>query len=393
MSGRGLNNKNPGIKIPFLALPREGYTDETQSYCVTIPAGLEAKRLLVGYLLHLTKWFSWERDTEKRGVVVAQKWSKALNLPNLEECMGACCPETNSLLASLLRMQLEAKYAGNPTNMGSNVPDTSFGIDSSDITPEAQAKRINTLCYALTQLVDTLCGQYVRTAQAAGAAGGVVGTIVALIPGAEIIGGMIIVIATALSGVVAEACADKDARRELICYMNGKLRSQAVTFENFKQALDGFSGSTNADLIATALWWSLHDETNFAAFVKYLSDKFTSIGPDDAFCNGCSDCYSWEALVQTGTIISSGENWVEVQAVSVPAEGYNMIKYNWLFPDADLCCYCTAIEVTSGSWGASGTNFVKCDGSTIYNRTVIDEFFRSVEWYTTTEFTLKITFA
>ena len=101
--------KNPGIKRSFLPLPDT--LTGTQSYCITIPDGLDNKKVLLDLLTIATYWFNWERSEGTLGKQAADAWRDTLNLPELNMC---CCPEpTNRRYDS--DGNLEVSYDGGAT--------------------------------------------------------------------------------------------------------------------------------------------------------------------------------------------------------------------------------------------------------------------------------------
>ena len=101
--------KHPGIKRPYLSLPAS--LEGTQSFCVTIPDGLDNKLALIDLLGTATLWFNWERSLGTEGKQTADAWRDTLNLPELKMC---CCPEpTNRRFNS--DGQLEVSYDGGLT--------------------------------------------------------------------------------------------------------------------------------------------------------------------------------------------------------------------------------------------------------------------------------------
>lgn len=84
--------KNPGIKRSFLALPES--LIGTQSYCVTIPEGIENLRALIDLLTLATQWFNWERSDGTEAKQTADAWRDALQLPFLQPgCDNMALPE------------------------------------------------------------------------------------------------------------------------------------------------------------------------------------------------------------------------------------------------------------------------------------------------------------
>jgi len=86
MEHRREDRKNPGIKRNYLQLPST--VEGTQSYCVTIPGGVDNLRILHQILGLTTRWFNWERTDGEEGKVVADVWRDTLNLPLVQVDCG-----------------------------------------------------------------------------------------------------------------------------------------------------------------------------------------------------------------------------------------------------------------------------------------------------------------
>lgn len=102
--------KHPGIKRPYLSLPES--TDGTQSFCVTIPDGLDNKLVLIDLLGTATMWFNWDRSAGTEGKQTADAWRDALNLPELNMC--GCCPQPTNRRYNA-DGELEVSYDGGLT--------------------------------------------------------------------------------------------------------------------------------------------------------------------------------------------------------------------------------------------------------------------------------------
>lgn len=79
----------PGIKRPYLNLPES--LEGTECYCVTIPAGLSNKLVLIDILRTAIYWYNWDRSVGTEGKQAADAWKAALNLP--EGIQLCCCPD------------------------------------------------------------------------------------------------------------------------------------------------------------------------------------------------------------------------------------------------------------------------------------------------------------
>lgn len=75
-------------KLKGYTIPEEWLTEETQSFCIIIPAGEEYRRAAYSQLLSLGKWWQWKRDLEDpdstRAKETAEVWRLLFQMN--EEC-------------------------------------------------------------------------------------------------------------------------------------------------------------------------------------------------------------------------------------------------------------------------------------------------------------------
>jgi len=83
--------EHPGIKRSYLNLPDT--LEGKECYCVTIPAGLSNKLVLIDLLGMATQWFNWARTNGIEAKQSADAWRDALGLPELKMC---CCPSATN---------------------------------------------------------------------------------------------------------------------------------------------------------------------------------------------------------------------------------------------------------------------------------------------------------
>jgi len=93
------NLKNPGIKRSYFPLPPPDEIERYTCVMLSIPDTEGYRVALFSTLYMLTQWFNWERDSGKRGKIVADIWKEVVdNMAWENACCGDDKPQRQRIL-------------------------------------------------------------------------------------------------------------------------------------------------------------------------------------------------------------------------------------------------------------------------------------------------------
>lgn len=338
--------KNPGIKRSFLPLPES--LEGTQSYCITIPDGLDNKKVLIDLLVMATWWFNWERSEGTLGKQAADAWRDTLNLPELEMC---CCPEpTNRRYDE--DGNLEVSYDGGVTwSPAPQLDDRFSGIVAPAIPGEDGSEK---RCAAAASAEEYVKQNFIEELNEGSAYADVYAAAVAIIALLGVTGiGLLIAAAAAaifLAGVTVIQAAFTtevwfDFRCILYCRIEDDGSFTVAGWEGVKSdILLQFTGAVSA---------VLYNWVNSVGPVG-LTNSARSGFVVAADCSACDECNNncaekyqiYNNDVFYGTIIEYGENFIICETGGT---GYMTLEAI----DPSDCCYVNSIEMLSGTGGGS----------------------------------------
>lgn len=130
-------------------LPEDEFTEDTQSYCVTIPAGYEYTQAFLAQLDMLGKWWFWKRDDDRPNAAsdAATTWRTLLNIE--EDCGGfdmspeeltqAICDGLVCAAPRIGLMLASGKSTGADFDEDGNIIPPSSGTDDEDLPEDDPA--------------------------------------------------------------------------------------------------------------------------------------------------------------------------------------------------------------------------------------------------------------
>lgn len=346
--------ENPGIKRAYLELPST--LEGEQSFCITIPGGLDNKKRLIDLLTITTRWYSWQRSSGIEAKQTADAWRDTLNLPELKMC---CCPEpTNRRYDE--DGNLEVSYDGGITWIDDPSLDDRFSgivappIAGEDGTEKACAAAASAEDYVKLNLIEDLTvGSTFADINAA---------IIAIVAALGITGvGVLIAAAAAaifIAGVSAVQAAFTtevwvDFRCILYCHIEDD-GSYTVSGWNAVKVdiLASFTG------VVQTILWNWVNSVGVVGLTNAARSGFVAVADcDDCGCdNGCAAKYQiFDNDVFYGTIIEYGDDYIICET-----GGTGFMTLEAINPSD--CCYVNAIEFLSGT--GSGSAFRVCGDTT-----------------------------
>jgi len=348
--------KNPGIKRSFLPLPES--IDGKQSYCVTIPDGLDNKKVLIDLLVMATWWFNWERSEGTLGKQTADAWRDTLNLPELNMC---CCPEPTNRRYNE-DGELEVSYDNGITWIVSPEFDDRFsGIVAPPISgADGEEKR----CAAAASAEEYVKQNFIEELNEGSAYADVYAAAVAVIALLGVTGiGLLFAAAAAaifLAGVTAIQAAFTtevwfDFRCILYCRIEDDGSFTVAGWEGVKSdILLQFTGAVSAVL------YNWVNSVGRVGLTNSARSGFV-VAADCSLCEcpNCSDKAFAGITVDDfdhGSIVTrnvDGTITCELQPAGAAA-GYLILRFNTLGD----CCYINSFTQDSGT--ASGAAFIPC---------------------------------
>lgn len=348
--------KHPGIKRSFLPLPAN--LEGTQSYCITIPDGLDNKKVLIDLLVMATYWFNWDRSEGTLGKQTADAWRDTLNLPELQMC---CCPEPTNRRYNE-DGQLEVSYDGGVTwTLAPQLDDRFSGIVAPPISGADGAEK---RCAAAASAEEYVKQNFIEELNEGSAYADIYAAAVAVIALLGVTGiGLLIAAAAAaifLAGVTAIQAAFTtevwvDFRCILYCHISEDGSFTPATWEQVKSdILLQFTGAVSAVLYNWVNSVGPVGLTNAAR-----SGFVVSADCSACECPNCSDnAYAGIDVTDFdhGSIVSrnpDGTITCELQP-SGAAAGYLILRFDTLGD----CCYINSFTQDSGA--SAGAAFIPC---------------------------------
>lgn len=380
--------ENPGIKRAYLELPST--LEGTQSYCITIPGGLDNKKRLIDLLTITTRWYSWERSAGTEGKETADRWRDVLNLPELNMC---CCPEpTNRRYDS--EGNLEVSYDGGITWVDAPELDDRFSGIVSPPMPgtDGEEKRCIAAAsgeeYVKLNLIEDLNeGSNYAELNAA---------LVAIVAALGVTGIGILIAAAAAAIFIAGVSAVQAAfttevwtayRCILFCHIKNDGSFDEAGWNAVKaDILDQFTG------VVSAILYNWVNSVGVVGLTNAARSGFVA-SADCSGCEDCLNCYS-SAWIITGSLVDAGDGWIEIQA---GVADYGPAPYMIAFgssgvPDySDYCCQLCGIEILSGT--QNGAAYRLCNGTPVLTQVPTDQLFSVMEWgFNEATATMRFTF-
>lgn len=351
------------------ALPENIETDKRKCYCIEIPDEPEYRYAFLNQIMHLMRWFAWEKRKDHSAADAAQVWRNVLSPQIRDEFMCSSCSSYCSQLDVMWINQqaadrLAALDTGSYLSFAPDAPDTSFSEDSHDATADDIAKRINALCLAVSEF---LAMELSYWAGLVGLGAAVVTAIsLALGPVAPILAISLGSIAGLTYATLSTILSDPEAIRKVVCNMYEGLLGQTISFANFKAACDPSAfPDGNAKTLTLWLQGACQKEENYRAFVSILGRDFAASSPDSSNCDNCCATtvytYNWKD--------NTPSNSDDVYAISTSDVSPSLIPYD---PAPTTPSYIFNFGAFSGGHYFNGSN-INTNGNTAFAWTVPEE--------------------
>lgn len=253
-----------------------------------------------GALEELQYWFSWERDDNHTGALLADVWKEVIadaralfDTDNPCPCEGDdmtdCCEPILEKLDTIIGLLsvgrkpdpiLQLNFRQDITNiigvpgwtldeLHPSAPDTSYTEGSGDLAGDLEYRQ-NALCHLLYVSCVSLMQSTRQSVLLAGLNIGIDLFLTGWWLPATVVGiGSIIA-----GGLVTEALGDEEAIADVVCCMADELLGQPTTQENLMNAARACEVGGNQTLIGEALAGMFADEESWAAFVHDLGAAF-----------------------------------------------------------------------------------------------------------------------
>lgn len=344
--------KNPGIKRSYLPLPDQ--LTGKQSYCITIPDGLDNKRVLVDLLTMATYWFNWERSDGTEGKQTADAWRDALKLPELNMC---CCPEPTNRRYNE-DGELEVSYDGGLT--WSLAPDADDRFSGIVAPPISGADGSEKACAAAASAEEYVKLNFIEDLDEGDTYSEIFAAGVAIVGALGVTGIGILIAAAAAAIFVAGVAAVQSAfttevwtdfRCILYCRISDDGSFTKGAWEGVKSdVLSKFTG------VVSAVLYNWVNSVGPVGLTNAARSGFVATADCDS-CE-CDDCVSKYEIwtegtpgYQYGEIVDIGENYLDV---SPGPQGYMILKAT----NINNCCFVGDITVVSGD--LVGAGFLPC---------------------------------
>lgn len=352
--------RKPGIKRDFLQLPSS--LEGEQCYCVTIPAGLDNKIVLITLLRQATYWFNWERSEGTEGKQAADRWSEVLNLPELEMC---CCPGiTNSYYDEngILWISTDGgltyeQSTTDPRNSAPLLPPLE-GVDGDTKRCEAANNVSGYISAMADQLIADAAAWNSLTALIA-AVGAILvlllslGTAAALTP-------LILGLVAALVGTGSaafEAAMTEGVISDLNCIVYCHTPNDGVYTESDWQAIKADVKSTYTGIVEKFIYDSIN-AMGLAGLTNASRAGVSSGQPcEECECVSCTSRENWQIL--QGTLVEETPTLIVIDSVDVGG-GQHKVTYTSELSSTPGCCF-AAYGLDSGV--IQTTLYVNCEGA------------------------------
>jgi len=357
------DRKKPGIKRPFLKIPDT--LEGEQCFCITIPAGLQNKLILLDVLQQTTQWFSYQRTAGTEGKQTADRWRDLLKLPELTMC---CCPDPTNQYYDENGI-LQVSYDGGQTY----TPATNDPRFNAPLLPPLPGTPGDTLrCDAANNVsgyIKSMADQLI----ADGTAWNNVTTLLAAI-GAIIVlllsigtGGALtplllgLVAALVGTGLAAfSAAMTEGVYSDLNCIVYCNTPNDGVYTEQDWQTikaecLNGFSGIVQKFIYDSVNAMGLAGLNNAARAGVSSGEPCDSCG-----CSNCSNLNDWQVIY--GTVLEQTPGYIRL-AAGDSGSGFKAVRLaNYTTPGSGKCCNVT-YNLISGVHQTG--SYTLCDGTVI----------------------------
>lgn len=345
--------QNPGMKRAFLELPST--LEGEQSFCVTIPGGLDNKKRLIDLLTIATRWYSWARSAGTEGKETADRWRDVMNLPELNMC---CCPEPTNRRYNE-NGELEVSYDGGITWLPAPELDDRFSGIVAPPMPGTDGE--NKRCIAAASAEEYVKLNLIEDLTEGSSYAELNAALVAIVAALGVTGvGLLLAAAAAaifIAGVGAVTAAFTtevwtDFRCILFCRIRNDGSFDTAGWEAVKaDILDQFTG------VVSAILYNWVNSVGVVGLTNSARSGFVA----SADCSGCTDCPSCtaESQIQIGTFVSRTETEIVIDAVLTT---FNSIFAYWVvygdWETGTCCLFCSNTytpDITASGWS-------DCDG-------------------------------
>lgn len=293
--------------MPF-PLPATPHPTEFICVKIVIPNEETYRRVFIGHIHQLTRWFNHDRDLDKTAKQVGEEWMKAYLTMEIEDCdTMACCPDENEISYATYR-QIQINYQQFLKLMDDGDTAASFGAPPTFDGDASDARRY-ALCRTINRLIHSA---FEDAAHAMGGFSDVITTITRVFPSAQPLSGIVSIAAHVAGDIhlrdLAEEC---DAIREVACCMRDALTGQDTTIENLKGSLAGcgFSFPSPQAEIAGMVNNIIQSTDNARSFIAEMANDYDSAqaaggaNADDCDCE-CSCPANFEIVATNDCIIT-----------------------------------------------------------------------------------------
>lgn len=336
-----MSKRDGGYKLPDELEP-------TDYICipVLVPAQYEYVQAFYGALSELTRWYNWERDERAGGKraseifydVMMQAYDdrgECFSMADLSDLLE-CCQAQTEILADLLEccqglvaassnsasklidiftanheqtekiLELIDEIGGDLSKTHADAPLETF--TKGDKEDEDTGARKGALCMAVRTTIKIILARIAveydqQQPQIVDISSLFAGLLLG--PNTGAVTGMIVsVVNLILDNWQGAVFTDEDAIEEVACYMYSNLYAKPSTDGVLAKSLDGFTGSTNAILIADAVREQLADFGNYLLFLRQLGinyelAKTNDWDPDPCLCGEPDQwVYSWDFEIE-----------------------------------------------------------------------------------------------